>query len=381
MTDTQWHPGISNSSIALCMNGQIRVIEETIEEWHKNVFDVISPDVFIHTSTSVDWEKWYKYNRTGLVTAYRAVEPFFWIDKYMDELVLFKNNVTRKYNTSSNNWRSLVPHIRKNKWSFYGALPRFATNSNWIQIIHMYGCHNLILQSEKRRGFPYKFVAVGRSDYMWLGPHFPISLLSESSVYIPANDNDYLGFTDMYIVGGRNHIISLMAMAEEVATMTDRGKKWMIPTQVSGWVSAELKRKELLLNILHVNVTRFANVGALVCNCTIRNGFNCKAQFKGAHSGCRFRLTLQRGVKDLDMGYNDATWNAILIKQIGWNKTMFWDSSDVTHTTLLMEPFGGKHYRGRVHYLKGKQEKERERMKMKKQVKLKKEFLEDVKQS
>lgn len=376
MIDTQWNPTISDSSIALCMNGQIRVVEETIEEWHKYVYNTIKPDVFIHTSTSVDWEKWYKYNRTGLVTAFRAVEPFFWVEKHMDELVLFKNNnssnsdstnddinqIKSKTSTGtgtaagSKTWRSLVPKSRKNKWSFYGALPHFNTNANWIQIIHMYGCYNLILKSEIRRGKPYKFVAVGRSDYIWMAPHPPLSLLSPSSVYIPANGNDYLGFTDMYIVGGRRHIMSLMSIAEDVATMTTRGKKWMLPKQVAGWVSAELKRKELLIDILHINVTRFANIGALVCNCTVRNGFICKDQFKGAHSGCRFRLTLQRGVKDLDKGYNDATWNAIMINQIGWNSTMFWDSSDIYHPILLMEPFGGKHYKGRVFYLKERQE-------------------------
>ena len=45
-----------------------------------------------------------------------------------------------------------------------------------------------------------------------------------------------------------------------------------------------------------------------------------------------------------------------MINQIGWNSTMFWDSSDIYHPILLMEPFGGKHYKGRVFYLKERQE-------------------------
>jgi hypothetical protein len=344
-------PAISQSRIAYCLAGEIRMASVTAQSHVKLVIDRLQADAFIHTYLSKDIDL---YNSSGRIVGTRVIGKFKLADDYLDALAASQNisghiwrQMVKKETTDIVNLKRPVRRI-----SFYGGILKGQLGSVWILFVHLQGCAEMIRTYEKLRGgVPYDYVAIARPDYWWLGPHPSLNMLDDTCVsftrktmvptqshsecvYAPFNRNDYGGLTDFYLIGSRKVIIEYMTLLSHVASGSTVGQAFLkapyIKTWIqnpSHWFNNEYKRAEFFNSIHPVPIIRFANIGILACNCSkiVSNGICDSRNNPTLWAGCRFSAKLQQGIKLTDNGLGEAMrWSWYLHKKKrNWKANMF----------------------------------------------------------
>jgi len=249
------------NGVALCLSGQVRMLRTTAAAFIQNVAEVLRPDVFIYgpmDKAQPDGPELY------------GLEDFVKISRFEDEDIrshLYSETgnpgrtIDLEYSEVQGNWlgsQCLRPPLRDNR-------PGSAICMYYNQL----KCMNLIEESEEERGVPYEWVVVSRTDFRWMAPHPPLSLLAEEdAVWIPSGSDWEGGINDRHVVMRRKHAEAYMSGWQLITQ--GKAKEVMLDTlgsmKVMGYPGPNTE-SFLKARLAHykVPVERFPNVAYLTC--------------------------------------------------------------------------------------------------------------------
>jgi len=253
--------------VALCLTGQVRMLETTHLAMEQYLLNVLKPDVFLYGPAQggadespnlyrldeyVVTQKWEEEDiRTALYSETRSAGRV----------------IDLEYLEVQGNWfgnACLNPPLRDNR---PGSAVCMYYNQN--------KCLQMIKESEESRGEPYKYVAVSRFDFRWVSPHPPIELLEgEDAVWIPSGSDWEGGLNDRHAFMPRRHA-DIYLGAWNLVTGGE-AKEVLLETlgsmKVQGYPGPNTEsflRARLEYN--NINIERFPNVAYLTCTQRVKS--------------------------------------------------------------------------------------------------------------
>lgn len=177
-------------NIAICMGGQFRVSGETVESFHRYVYDeLLTPDVFVSArefDKNHDAQRLFKEFTKRLEL--RTSDPMY--EQEVND---------RKYSKCMDNYKN------DDRANWIQGWPNAYKGTNGTGFRQVYGweqCGRMVRSEEKIRGYRYTWVIFTRSDFIHVAPH-PL-FTDRTKTYIPRG-MDWAGINDRHAVHPRHH--------------------------------------------------------------------------------------------------------------------------------------------------------------------------------
>jgi len=249
--------------VALCLLGQVRMLETTHFAMEQNMLSVLKPDVFL-----------YGPKRPGdddeggpeLYSLKDYVVDARWeVEDIRTSLYRETPGASRvidlEYVEVQGNWfgnQCLDPPLRDNR-------PGSAICKYWSE----HKCLQMIQDQEAQRGQQYAWVGISRFDFRWVAPHPPVELLEgRDAVWIPSGSDWEGGINDRHALMPRKHAEVYLGAWKSVTT--GNAKDVMLETlgamKVNGYPGPNTECfLRARLEYHDIDVERFPSVAYLTC--------------------------------------------------------------------------------------------------------------------
>jgi len=251
---------VSGQGVALCFNGQVRMLQTTHQAVQQNLLDVLRPDIFMYGPAD------------------RGVEDeLFGLRKYVAATQFDEHEDIRGrlYSETKNPSRMIDLEYVQIQGNWLGSQcldPPLSDNRPGSAICMYYNqqkCLDMIQEHELERGHQYEWVVVSRTDFRWLAPHPPLDVLAEKDgIWIPSGSDWEGGINDRHAVMRRKDAETYLGawktitqgMARDVMLETLGSMK------VNGYPGPNTESfLKARLQFHGVTVQRFPNVAYLTC--------------------------------------------------------------------------------------------------------------------
>jgi len=191
----------ATDACAVCFIGELRSLNETAESIRLNFLErIAAEDVSVHVFVSAPRRGPFEVADFGLSSdvAHRVVLRDFVFEpepavKDFEELLM-------KVPAQS------LEHYKQTPGSFLG--PAWGRAGNSLRFYrHESKCLEMIERAEQADSMRYKWVIRTRPDFMWLGPHPPLSLMSLDYLWTPNTESGLRQVNPRHMVGSRAALV------------------------------------------------------------------------------------------------------------------------------------------------------------------------------
>lgn len=246
--------------VALCLSGQVRMLQTTGAAMEQNLILVLQPDLFMYGPRDrgqPDGPELFE------------LEQYLTAAKWEDEDIR-----THLYSETRNPGRVIDLEYIEVQGNWFGnqcLKPALRDNRPGSAICMYYNqrkCLDMVKEHEVERGRHYEWVVVSRTDFRWVAPHPPLELLSGDAVWIPTGSDWEGGINDRHAVLRRKYADQYLSGWSMITK--GEAKDVMLETlgsmKVMGYPGPNtecfLKAR---LQHYQVPVQRFPNVAYLTC--------------------------------------------------------------------------------------------------------------------
>lgn len=260
-------PAGEGYGVALCLSGQIRMLQTTAAAMEQNLLSVLRPEVFMYGPRErgqPDGPELYQ------------LEPYVTASRWEDEDIR-----TRLYSETRNPGRVIDLEYLEVQGNWFGnqcLSPALRDNRPGSAVCMYYNqqkCLDMIRDHEAQRGRPYEWIVVSRTDFRWVAPHPPLEMLAEKdAVWIPTGSDWEGGINDRHAVMRRKYAEQYLSGWSLISK--GQAKDVMLETlgsmKVMGYPGPNTECF-LRARLAHfkVPVERFPNVAYLTCTQRIKS--------------------------------------------------------------------------------------------------------------
>eukprot|EP00927_Polykrikos_kofoidii_P050371 TRINITY_DN4428_c0_g1_i1.p1 TRINITY_DN4428_c0_g1~~TRINITY_DN4428_c0_g1_i1.p1 ORF type:complete len:530 (+),score=65.84 TRINITY_DN4428_c0_g1_i1:31-1590(+) len=250
----------NGEGVAVCLSGQVRMLEVTASALRQNFLEPLSPDVFMYGPRDT--------RAQGDPNLYE-LEDYVVSSRWEDEDIR-----TQLYAETRNPGRTIDLEYIGVQGNWFGnqcLRPALRDNRPGSAICLYYNqqrCLDMVRNHEAERGRPYAWVVVSRTDFRWMAPHPPLDLLSGDAVWIPSGSDWEGGINDRHAVVPRRYVDAYLSGWSLITR--GQAKDVMLDTlgsmKVMGYPGPNTECF-LRARLAHygVPVERFPNVAYLTC--------------------------------------------------------------------------------------------------------------------
>lgn len=247
--------------VALCLTGQVRMLETTHLAMEQYLLGVLRPDVFLYGPVQEGADDTPNlYGLKDYVITQKWEHEDIRTQLYSDTRSAGRV-IDLEYLEVQGNWfgnQCLSPALRDNR-------PGSAICLYYNQKM----CLEMIRSHETTRAEPYKYVTISRFDFRWISPHPPIELLQGvDAVWIPSGSDWEGGVNDRHAFMLRKHAEVYLGAWKII--IDGEAKDVMLDTlgamKVQGYPGPNTEsflRARLEYN--NINIERFPSVAYLTC--------------------------------------------------------------------------------------------------------------------
>jgi len=192
--------------VLVCVLGATRAHELTFPSFKRQVLDELNGDLAM--ALTID-EKYNYANPFWQYAKYRWTGPDF--SDYGEGFDLAQRWLCQQYKVPAPDWRSMLR--LKGMWQARIASPAPQPGSASILFfIRWLLLHGLQQDNVLDR---YDRFVITRSDFVWLCPHPPLSVLDKDAIWFP--DGEYYGgLTDRHLVVSRADVVNCLNIIEDI---------------------------------------------------------------------------------------------------------------------------------------------------------------------
>ena len=192
--------------VLVCVLCKTRAHQLTFPSFKRQVLDELNCDLAL--ALTID-EKYDYANPFWQHAKYRWTAPDF--SDYGEAFDLAQRWLCQQHNVPAPDWRSMLPI--KGNWQGRIRSPDPQPGAGSIQIF----CRWLLLHGLQQDDVldRYDRFVITRSDFAWLCPHPPLSVLDRGAIWLP-NGEDYGGFTDRHLVVSRPDAVNCLNVIEDI---------------------------------------------------------------------------------------------------------------------------------------------------------------------
>jgi len=229
-------------NVLVCLLAKTPAHQLTFPSFKRHVLDELNGDMALALTIN---EKYDYANPFWQHAKYRWTAPDF--SDYGEGFDLAQRWLCQQHNVSAPDWRSML----RIKGIWLGGIrsPHPQRSASSILLF----CRWLLLHGLQQVDVMdrYDRFVITRSDFVWLCPHPPLSVLDRGAIWFPDGEH-YGGFTDRHLVVSRADVVNCLNLIEDIL---------LHPTQLyeemkdrSGWNSEKflayhLGRKGLLQKV------------------------------------------------------------------------------------------------------------------------------------
>jgi hypothetical protein len=179
----------------------------TFPKFKRRVLDELNGDLAL--ALAID-EKYDYANPFWQHAKYRWTSPTFRGD-YGDAYDLAQRWICEEHDTSALDWRILL----RIKCPWQGGIR--SPDPMWGSSAILPFCRWLLLNGLRQDGVldQYDRFVISRSDFVWLCPHPPLSVLDRDAIWVP-NGEDHGGLNDRHLVASRADVENCLNVIEDV---------------------------------------------------------------------------------------------------------------------------------------------------------------------
>jgi len=228
-------------NVLVCLISSTRAHDVTFPNFKRRVLYELNADLAL--ALAID-EKYDYDNPFWQHARYRWTAPDF--DDYGEGFDWAQQWLCQQHNIPAPNWRSMLR--LKGDWAGKiqsPGLPRATASS--LQPF----CRWLLLRGLQRDGVldRYDRFVISRSDFVWLCPHPPLSILDPCAIWVPDGEH-WGGLNDRHLVVSRADVVNCLNGIEDILLEPDQLYEEMVKRQLDwnneGFLAHHLRRKGLL---------------------------------------------------------------------------------------------------------------------------------------
>jgi hypothetical protein len=230
--------------VLVCLLAKTRAHQLTFPSFKRQVLDELNGDLAL--ALTID-EKYDYANPFWQHAKYRWTAPDF--SDYGEAFDLAQRWLCQERNIPANDWRSMLQLGGIWQGRILSANPQPSATSI------MFFCRWLLLRGLQQDGVldRYDRFVITRSDFVWLCPHPPLSVLEPEMIWFP-NGEFYGGLTDRHIVVSRADVVNCLNIIEDILLhptqlyeqMKDQSTWWNKGWNIEQFLQDHLRRKGLL---------------------------------------------------------------------------------------------------------------------------------------
>ena len=192
--------------VLVCVLAKTRGHQLTFPSFKRQVLDELNADLAL--ALTID-ENYDYANPFWQHAKYRWTAPDF--KDYGEAFDLAQYWLCQKYNVAAPDWRSMLR--LKGIWQGRIQSPDPQPSATSILLF----CRWLLLHGLQQDDVldRYDRFVITRSDFVWLCPHPPLSILDRGAIWIPDGEH-YGGFNDRHVVVSRADVVNCLNIIEDV---------------------------------------------------------------------------------------------------------------------------------------------------------------------
>lgn len=229
--------------VLVCLLASTRAHQLTFPNFKRQVLDELNGDLAL--ALTID-EKYDYANPFWQHAKYRWTAPHF--SDYGDAFDLAQRWLCQQHNVPAPDWR---PMLRlKGLWQ--GGIR--SPDPQWSRSSILLFCRWLLLHGLQQDDVldRYDRFVITRSDFVWLCPHPPLSVLDRGTIWFPDGES-YGGLTDRHLVVSRADVVNCLNVIEDILLhpiqlyeeMKDQSTWW----NLEQFLAHHLGRKGLLQKV------------------------------------------------------------------------------------------------------------------------------------
>jgi len=193
-------------SVLVCLLASSRAHQLTFSSFKRQVLDELNGDLAL--ALMID-EKYDYGNPFWQHAKYRWTAPIF--SDNGEAFDFAQRWLCHQHDLPAPNWRLML----QIKGIWLGGIRSEAPHASATSILPF--CRWLLLNGLQRDGIldRYDRFVISRSDFVWLCPHPPLSILSHDAIWLP-NGEDFGGLNDRHIVVSRADVVNCLNGLEEI---------------------------------------------------------------------------------------------------------------------------------------------------------------------
>jgi hypothetical protein len=228
--------------VLVCLLAKTRGSQIAFPSFKRHVLEELNADLALALTISD------KYNHDDPYwqhARYRWTAPDY--TDYGDAFDLAQRHLCREHNIQTPDWRSIL----RIKGIWQGGIRSEDPQPGASSVLAF--CRWLLLHNLRKDGVLYRYdrFVITRSDFVWMCPHPPLSILEQNAIWIPYGE-DYDGLNDRHLVASRADIVNCLNAIEDILLHPMelyeemKHKAWWNDEQ---WLAAHFRRKGLLKRV------------------------------------------------------------------------------------------------------------------------------------
>ena len=197
--------------VLVCLLASTRAHKLSFRSFKRQVLEELGGDLALALVVDRSYDYANPYWRHA---KYRWTAPNF--QDYGEAFDLAQRWLCQRRNITAPNWRSML----KIKGIWQGGIRSTDPQLSASSILPF--CRWLLLSNLQQDDIlnRYDRFVITRSDFVWLGPHPPLSVLDRSAIWVPSGE-DYGGLNDRHMVASRADVVSCLNMIEDILLRPD----------------------------------------------------------------------------------------------------------------------------------------------------------------
>lgn len=199
-------------NVLVCLLAKTRAYSLTFPSFKRQVLDELNADLALALTIN---EKYDYANPFWQHAKYRWTAPDF--SDYGEGFDLAQRWLCQQHNTQPPDWRSML----RIKGDWQGRIQAPDPQPTASSILTF--CRWLLLHGLQRDDVldRYDRFVITRSDFVWLCPHPPLSILEREAIWFP-NGEHYGGFNDRHLVASRADVVNCLNVLEDIVLDPER---------------------------------------------------------------------------------------------------------------------------------------------------------------
>ena len=192
--------------VLVCLLASTRAHQLTFPSFKRHVLDELNADLAL--ALTID-ENYDYTNRLWQHARYRWTAPVY--SDYGDAYDLAQQWLCQQYNIPAPDWRQMLRIEGIWQGGIFSADPQPSASS----ILPF--CRWLLLNGLQQDAIldRYDRFIITRSDFVWLCPHPPLSILDRHGIWLPDGE-DHGGLNDRHLVASRADVVNCLNMLEDI---------------------------------------------------------------------------------------------------------------------------------------------------------------------